>query len=73
VSLTELIQKIHELSPEEQEVIRRELDQVQLSDGEETPETLAVIDEGLRSSREEPSCTIEDLREDMRKWNSGSR
>jgi hypothetical protein len=72
VSLTELIQKIHELSPEDRETIRRELDSVPYLD-DVTPEMLAAVDEGLRSSREEPSCTVEDLQEDLRKWTSGSK
>jgi len=69
VSLTELIQKIHELSPEEQEIVRRELDELPQEEFEATPEMLAAIDEGLRSLREEPTITIEELREKMKSWN----
>jgi len=73
MSLTELIQKIHELSPEEQEIIRRELDGLHEQDFEETPEMLAAIDEGLRSLREEPTITLEELRKEMRTWTLDSK
>jgi hypothetical protein len=72
VSLTELIQRIHELTPEEQEVIRRELDQVQMVDEEETPEVLAAIDEGLRSLKEEGSIPIEDVLKEIPTWTTES-
>jgi len=68
MSLTELIQKIHELSPEEQQIIRRELDGLQESDFEETPEMLAAIDEGLLSLREEGSIPIEEVERRMKSW-----
>lgn len=68
MSLTELIQKIHELSPEEQEIVRRELDGLHEQDFEETPEMLAAIDEGLRSLREEGSIPIEEVERRMKSW-----
>ena len=34
---------------------------------------LAAIEEGLRSSREEESYTIEEVREEMRKWRIDSK
>jgi hypothetical protein len=68
VSLTELIQKIHELSPEEQEIIRRELDGVRQADDQETPEMLAAIDEGRRSAREEGTIPIEEVIAEIPTW-----
>jgi thioesterase domain-containing protein len=73
MSLTELIQKIHELSPEDQEIVRRELDGLQERELEETPEMLAAIDEGLRSLREEPTTTLEELRKEMLTWTTDSK
>jgi predicted transcriptional regulator len=72
VSLTELIQKIHELSPEEQEIIRHELDGLHQEEFETTPEMLAAIDEGLRSSREEGTIPIEDVIKEISTWNTKS-
>jgi hypothetical protein len=40
---------------------------------EETPEMLAAIDEGLRSLREEPTMTLEELRKDVRTWTLDSK
>jgi hypothetical protein len=72
MSLTELIQKIHQLSPEDQAIIRRELDSVRLSEEQEAEE-MAAIEEGLRSSREERSYTLEEAREEMHKWRLDSK
>jgi len=73
MSVNEILAEIEKLSPDELQVIQEKLDLRLHDDSEETPEMLAAIEEGLRSSREEPSCTIEDLREDLRKWNSDSK
>ena len=68
MSFIELIQKIHELSPEEQEIVRRELDGLHEQDFKETPEMLAAIDEGLRSAREEGTIPIEEVERRMKSW-----
>ena len=73
MSVSEILQEMEKLSPEDRNVLRQELDEKYIDDFAETPEMLAAIEEGLRSSREEPSCTIEDLREDMKKWPSHSK
>lgn len=72
MSLAELIQKIHELSPEEQEIIRRELDGLHEEAFEATPEMLAAIDEGRRSAREEGTIPIEDVFKEIATWNTKS-
>ncbi|MCE0522095.1 MAG: hypothetical protein LV480_04215 [Methylacidiphilales bacterium] len=72
MSLTELIQKIHELSPEEQEIVRRELDGLQQEEFEATPEMLAAIDAGRRSSREEGTIPIDDVIKEISTWNTKS-
>jgi transcription elongation GreA/GreB family factor len=74
MSFTELIQELHKLSPDELEAVQREIDEVrQAKDIEETPELLAAIDEGIRSAREEPLITLEELREEMRTWLTDSK
>ena len=69
MSVNEILAELDTLSPDELKIVQDKLYLLQ-EDIEETSEMLAAIEEGLRSSREEPSCTIEDLREDLRKWNS---
>jgi hypothetical protein len=69
MSVNEIIQELPKLSPEDRHLLRQELDERYLEDFEETPEMLAAIDEGLRSLREEPTITIEELREKMKSWN----
>jgi hypothetical protein len=61
MSLAELIEKIHQLTPDEQDVLRRELDNLQEADLEETPKMLAAIDEGIRSAEKGPNITLDEL------------
>ncbi len=69
MSVNEIIDALGSLSPEELDTVRDKIDAIR---DDMTPEMLAAVEEGLRSSREEPHCTIEDLHEDMRSWHSGS-
>ena len=73
MSVNDIIQELPKLSPEDRNLLRQELDERYLQDFEETPEMLAAIDEGLRSSREERSYTLEEVREEMRKWRINSK
>ncbi len=73
MSVNDIIQELPKLSPEDRNLLRQELDERYLQDFEETPEMLAAIDEGLRSSREERSYTLEEVREEMRKWRIDSK
>lgn len=68
MSVNEILAELDALSPSELQVIREKLDLLS-EDFEETPEMLAAVDEGLRSLREEPTITIEELREEMKTWN----
>jgi hypothetical protein len=68
MSVNDIIQELPKLSPEDRNLLRQELDEHYLQDFEETPEMLAAIDEGLRSSREERSYAIEEVFEEMQKW-----
>jgi hypothetical protein len=73
MSVNEILAEIDKLSPNELQIIQEKLD-LRLQDGiEETPEMLAAIEEGLRSSREERTYTIEEVREEMRKWHLDSK
>jgi hypothetical protein len=73
MSFTELIEELHKLSPEEREVVRRELDGLNEPEFEATPEMLAAIEEGERSLREEPTMTLEELRKEMLTWTIDSK
>jgi hypothetical protein len=70
MSVNEILDALGSLSPNELDTVRDKIDAIR---DDMTPEMVAAVEEGLRSSREEPHCTIEDLREDMRSWNSGSK
>jgi len=73
MSVNEIIQELPKLSPEDRHLLRQELEEHYLEDFEETPEMLAAIDEGLRSLREEPTITLEELRKEMRSWTLDSK
>jgi len=74
MSFTELIEELHKLSPEEVEMVRREIESLPNEKTfEETPEMSAAIDEGLRSLREEPTLTLEELRKEMQTWSIDSK
>ena len=70
MSVNEILDALGSLSPNELDTVRDKIDAIR---DDMTPEMMAAVEEGLRSSREEPHCTIEDLREDMRSWTSGSK
>jgi predicted transcriptional regulator len=73
MSVTEILQELPKLSPEDRDLLRQELAERYIADFEETPEMLAAIDEGLRSLREERTYTLEELREEMHKWRLDSK
>jgi predicted transcriptional regulator len=72
MSVTEIIQELPKLSPEDRNLLRQELDERYLQAFEETPEMLAAIDEGLRSAKEESLIPIEDVVNKIRSWNTKS-
>ena len=72
MSVNDIIQELPKLSPEDRHLLRQELDERYLQDFEETPEMLAAIDEGLRSSREEGTIPIEDVIKEISTWNTKS-
>ena len=71
MSVNEILAEMDWLSPDELKVIREKLNLLH-EDTEETPEMLAAIDEGLRSLREEPTITIEELEKRMASWRTKS-
>jgi hypothetical protein len=71
MSVNEILEELDTLSPDELKVIQGKLDLLH-EDFEETPEMLAAIDEGLRSLREEPTITIEELEKRVASWRTKS-
>jgi hypothetical protein len=72
MSVNEILAEMEKLSPDELKIIQEKLDLFH-EEFEETPEMLAAIDEGLRSLREEPTITLEELRKEMRTWTLDSK
>jgi hypothetical protein len=70
MSVNEILDALDTLSAVELDAVREKIEAMRIGI---TPEEAAAIEEGLRSSREEPHCTIEDLREELRSWGSGSK
>ena len=73
MSVNEILLEMEKLSPDDLKILQEKLDQLHsVDDFEETPEMLAAIDEGLRSLREEPTITIEELERRMATWHTKS-
>ena len=72
MSVNEILAELDTLSPDELRVVQDKLDLLQ-EEIEETPEMLAALEEGLRSSREEPTLTLEELEREMRTWTTNSK
>jgi hypothetical protein len=69
MNIHEILVAMDTLSFTELQVIQEKLDSLRENeDFEETPEMLAAIDEGLRSSREEGSIPLEQVIENMKSW-----
>jgi hypothetical protein len=67
MSVNEILAELDHLSPDELKIIREKLDLIN-EDIEITPEMLAAIEEGRRSLREEPTFTIEEIRQEISTW-----
>lgn len=69
MSVNEIMQELEKLSPDELSAIQEKLNLMRSADDdEETPEMLAAIDEGLRSSAEGKNIPIEVVMEEMKTW-----
>lgn len=66
--LAEIQQAIGELSADEREKLWSWF----LAHGEETPEMIAFIDEGIRSAAERGTAPLEEVRKKLPQWISGS-
>jgi hypothetical protein len=70
MSVNEILVELDTMSADDLKIIQERIDLLRSDeDFKETPEMLAVIDDGLRSLREEGTITIEELREKMKSWN----
>ena len=70
MSVNEILDALGSLSPNELDTVRDKIDAIR---DDMTPEMIAAVEEGLRSSREERSYTLEEVREEMRKWRIDSK
>lgn len=67
-TVQEIQDAILHLAPQDREALRHWLD----ASEEETPEMLAAIDEGLRSLREKGVIPLEQVRQNIASWATGS-
>ncbi|MDB4793498.1 hypothetical protein OAG63_00525 [Methylacidiphilales bacterium] len=67
MSVNEILAELEKLSPDELRAIEEKLSLLH-GETEVTPEMLEAIDVGLRSLREEPTMTLEELRKEMKTW-----
>jgi hypothetical protein len=69
MSLTEIIEQLPKLTPEERQAIYR---RIEMLDGEPeftaTPEMLAAIEEGTRSAQTERTYTSDEIKVRIREW-----
>ena len=70
MGMNEILEALESLSPSELDAVRDKIDGMR---DETTPEMLAAVEEGLRSSREERSYTLEEVREEMCKCRINSK
>jgi len=73
MSVTEILTKLEQLSPDELSLVREKLDLLRPPEYfDETPEMLAAIEEGRRSAREEGLIPIEEVIAEIPTWNTKS-
>lgn len=70
MSVNEILDALDTLSPSELDAV---VDKIDAMRADISPEELEALEIGLRSSREERSYTIEEVREEMRKWRIDSK
>ncbi len=70
MSVSEILTELETLTADELNAVQ---DKIDLLRETTDPEELAIIEEGLRSSREERSYTIEEVRQEMKKWRFESK
>ncbi len=72
MTVTEILQELPQLSPEDQDMIRQRLDQLRSEHDEETPETLRALDEARQAIREGKVHSVEKVRQLVTQWTSKS-
>jgi predicted transcriptional regulator len=72
MSVTEILDELPKLKPEERQLLFQRLSELEEEAIEETPEMLAAIDEGLHSMRTGKNYTVEQVRELVAQWTSKS-
>lgn len=68
----ELLDQLSKLGRTERQKVWQRLEELELADVEETPETLAAIDAGRAAVREGKIHTVEQARELVAKWTTKS-
>jgi hypothetical protein len=72
MSVTEILQELAQLSPEELDLIKNRVSELQAEYGHETPEMLEAIDEGRKSIQGGNTHTIENARLLVDQWTTKS-
>ncbi len=72
MSTSELLDQLTKLERSEREKVWQRLEELELADIKETPETLAAIDAARSSVREGKTHTVEQARELIAQWTSKS-
>jgi len=72
MSVIDILAELSKLSATDQSRIRERIDELQMGNFEESPELLAVIDEGLRSAENDPGYALEAVRNELSSWTTKS-
>lgn len=72
MSTSEILDQLAKLARSERAKIWQKLEELELADSEETPETLAAIDAGRLSIREGKTHSVEEARALLAKWTTKS-
>jgi len=68
MSTTEILEELPRLARDEREKIWKRLEEIEFGEMDETPETLAAIDEGRRAIVEGKIVNIEEMRRRVGQW-----
>ena len=72
MSTSEILDQLSKLGRSERDKVWQRLEELELAEIEETPETLAAIDAGRSSIREGRTHTVEQARELIAQWTTKS-
>ncbi len=68
MSVTEILEELPRLLPEDRVKVSRYLRELEILEKEETPEMLTAIDSGRRSLKEDNTYTLEQARASIARW-----